>query len=619
MTGRSTLYCCVSSTDVRFCQIAVSESGSILPMPGEVGYSVNHNKGRIAAEAETECSLDGMIYNLSSGGKVLNTTETKIKTLGTHYVKFTAPEAVRLQVTTNNTAHYYVADSENGTTNEIAPVANTASNIDLTAGTWYINPAGSEVKITNIAFVAIPAKFDITFDLQGHGEAIEAQSLEAGAKVVEPTDPEAAGFKFGGWYKEAACENAWDFENDVVSAATVLYAKWTAAYTVSYYNGATLLGTEQVISGESPVNAASYEALAHYTFQGWYSDAELTESATPASVVITAAKAFYGKYSAAYSTSVDLGAEAYLNTKKTIATIMSDNNIVSTITTSNGGGYDTNDIYTGFKTKTQNEYFELLLQQGKQVIITFGFVKTGVTITVDGVVQDFETSTSALTRFSYTATSADAIIKVVNNSETKQTTTIRSIVIPEDYVLTTEDDDFYGLYLPWEVTIPAGITAYTGTLNQAETELSLTQVSGTVIPAATPVLVKSNAAGTFTFEPNNTGAASIANSLKGVARTTAVSDIPASGKTCLTLGADGEGVVAFRKPAGSSIAANKVYLVTIPDAQQAPSIRIIEAGNGATDIKSIEDSEKAVKFIENGKLYIQKNGVVYDVTGAKIR
>ena len=191
----------------------------------------------------------------------------------------------------------------------------------------------------------------------------------------------------------------------------------------------------------------------------------------------------------------------------------------------------------------------------------------------------------------------------------------------QGHVLETADADFYGLYLTSEVALPENVEAYTGILNVAEDELALTKVAGTVIPAATPVLVKANAAGLYNFAPSNTGAETIVSSLKGVAAATTVASIESAntGKTCLTLGVDGEGVVAFRKPAGTSIAANKVYLLVNTPSTPAPAIRIVMNENGATDIKSIEDSEKAVKFIEYGKLYIQKDGVVYDATGAKVK
>ena len=70
-------------------------------------------------------------------------------------------------------------------------------------------------------------EFQVTFNLNGHGDPIAAQVKLDGAKVTKPADPFEFLYEFGGWYKEAACTNAWDFENEVVTKDTVLYAKWT--------------------------------------------------------------------------------------------------------------------------------------------------------------------------------------------------------------------------------------------------------------------------------------------------------------------------------------------------------------------------------------------------------
>ena len=69
--------------------------------------------------------------------------------------------------------------------------------------------------------------------------------------------------------------------------------------------------------------------------------------------------------------------------------------------------------------------------------------------------------------------------------------------------------------------------------------------------------------------------------------------------------------------AGGDVTINstRAYLhVAVP--YSAPSLRIIE---NATDIKNIEGNEAAVKFIQNGQLFIKKNGIVYDVTGAIVK
>ncbi len=69
--------------------------------------------------------------------------------------------------------------------------------------------------------------YTVTFNLQGHGDAIVAQNIINGGKVTEPTAPTADGWVFGGWYKEEGCTNVWDFDTDVVSANTEIFAKWT--------------------------------------------------------------------------------------------------------------------------------------------------------------------------------------------------------------------------------------------------------------------------------------------------------------------------------------------------------------------------------------------------------
>jgi uncharacterized repeat protein (TIGR02543 family) len=58
------------------------------------------------------------------------------------------------------------------------------------------------------------------------GGDIPARNVASGAKLNKPADPVKDGHRFGGWYKEAALSNAWDFAADTVSASTTLYANW---------------------------------------------------------------------------------------------------------------------------------------------------------------------------------------------------------------------------------------------------------------------------------------------------------------------------------------------------------------------------------------------------------
>ena len=81
--------------------------------------------------------------------------------------------------------------------------------------------------------------------------------------------------------------------------------------------------------------------------------------------------------------------------------------------------------------------------------------------------------------------------------------------------------------------------------------------------------------------------------------------------------------VIVKAGTGCSINENKAYIdmskVTVGGAG-APGVREIPlAPQGPTDIKSVGANETVVKFIQDGKLFIQKNGIVYDMTGRVVR
>ena len=66
----------------------------------------------------------------------------------------------------------------------------------------------------------------VTYDMQEHGEQIPPAEVKSGEKLIKPSDPAAEDYIFKGWYKEKACFNKWDFENDTVTAHMTLYAHW---------------------------------------------------------------------------------------------------------------------------------------------------------------------------------------------------------------------------------------------------------------------------------------------------------------------------------------------------------------------------------------------------------
>ena len=67
----------------------------------------------------------------------------------------------------------------------------------------------------------------VTYDMQGHGTQIAPTTVKSGDKLTAPITPIAEGYTFRGWYKEASCIDAWNFDADMVTDDITLFAKWS--------------------------------------------------------------------------------------------------------------------------------------------------------------------------------------------------------------------------------------------------------------------------------------------------------------------------------------------------------------------------------------------------------
>lgn len=68
--------------------------------------------------------------------------------------------------------------------------------------------------------------YTVTFNSQGGSAVSQITGVLSGAKITRPADPTRAGYTFGGWYKETALTNIWDFANDTITQNISLYARW---------------------------------------------------------------------------------------------------------------------------------------------------------------------------------------------------------------------------------------------------------------------------------------------------------------------------------------------------------------------------------------------------------
>ena len=113
-------------------------------------------------------------------------------------------------------------------------IGNTGSNNNATldgmhVGSTYNITATLDVKDHSLTMSKTFVKGTVHFDLQGHGSTIsDLTNVAAGSKISAPSPaPSATGWDFGGWFKEPACTNEWNFASDVVNETMTLYAVWT--------------------------------------------------------------------------------------------------------------------------------------------------------------------------------------------------------------------------------------------------------------------------------------------------------------------------------------------------------------------------------------------------------
>lgn len=101
------------------------------------------------------------------------------------------------------------------------------------------------------------ALYTVNFDMNGHGDAIDAVSLLSGYKVAEPTEPTADEWFFVDWFTDDACTtgNEWNFDNAVTSNMT-LHARWTqeAIYSIILPENMVIVSTTNApVGGKYPV------------------------------------------------------------------------------------------------------------------------------------------------------------------------------------------------------------------------------------------------------------------------------------------------------------------------------------------------------------------------------
>ena len=172
--------------------------------------------------------------------------------------------------------------------------------------------------------------------------------------------------------------------------------------------------------------------------------------------------------------------------------------------------------------------------------------------------------------------------------------------------------------------LPAGVEAYVADLSGNDLVLTKIAGAGQVIPADEAVIFKASAQN-FSLLPSFEAPVSVStnNDLEGVDVATMVTDI--DGLTldnCYVLSGTNEYGVGFYKINGNQLKAHKAYVKYVGGGSNPAPKRmrfVFNETNTATGIDNTEAAIETQKVLENGVLYIIKNGVRYNVQGQMVK
>jgi len=116
--------------------------------------------------------------------------------------------------------------------------------------------------------------YTVKFEANGGDPVPDSQNIVHGEKVVPPPAMAKTGCGFGGWYKERACTNEWNFATDTVTGNITLYAQWDVNYhTVDFNaNDGSPAPNQQTIAYGAKVVQPPAMTKTGYGFGGWYKE-----------------------------------------------------------------------------------------------------------------------------------------------------------------------------------------------------------------------------------------------------------------------------------------------------------------------------------------------------------
>ena len=138
----------------------------------------------------------------------------------------------------------------------------------------------------------------VTFDSQG-GNALVSKTASYNDVIQAPVSPTRAGYTFGGWYKEPACLNVWNFTTNSVTANTTIYAKWIInSYVVTFDSQGGNAVSSKNVNYNGAIAIRVSPTKTGYIFGGWYKEPACLNALDFATYKVTASTTIYAKWTA---------------------------------------------------------------------------------------------------------------------------------------------------------------------------------------------------------------------------------------------------------------------------------------------------------------------------------
>ncbi|MBQ9340671.1 MAG: hypothetical protein IJS13_10135 [Paludibacteraceae bacterium] len=265
---------------------------------------------------------------------------------------------------------------------------------------------------------------------------------------------------------------------------TINLAKATS-FVVTYMDGETVLGTENVAVNGNPAEYAQYQSKNLATFLGWYSNADLADEhavADMAAEVIDEATTYYAKFENKYAESINIEKAVMENGKgygiiAQLGTLGYASNITGSLD-SLGVKDDglRNYAYLGLKVKQNGALLNFRLAAGNTVTIKFGEIKKTPNVSINGGEYAEMVITDKV--YTHTAGEADELISIKmmdGNAVVFQQIMIgEELQAPELFAINCAEAENGTVAAPFKLGIPG-----------EEVELTLTPAEGYIVMSCT--------------------------------------------------------------------------------------------------------------------------------------